>query len=188
MFVLDQAEETKIYDVRDRYPGKRFAFSHLYIALTRVGYREFLGLPEEWRADDPRPNPVPKKNLENLQKVLLWLYGSKSDQIKPVINSQNPDLKYLSAVLASPRARTTMILRNDLREAHAQIEPKGTRFEGALVNAKQEVEEAMSQIIGFDPSDSTLLEIGHDLRETSEQLYASMSSIAKKASSVKGKK
>ncbi len=29
----------------------------------------------------------------------------------------------------------------------------------------------MSQITGYDPSDSTLLEIGRDLRDTSEQLY-----------------
>ncbi len=187
MFVLDQAEKAKIYDIKDRYPGKRFAFSHLYTALTRPGYREFLGLPEEWRADDPKLDPVPKKHLENLQRVLLWLYGSKSDQIKPVITSQNPDLKYLGAVLANPRARTIMMMRNDLREAHAQVERKGARFEGALVNAKQEVEVAMSQIIGYDPEDSTLLEIGRDLRDTSDQLYSSMVSIAKKATSQKPK-
>src|ERR1035438_10451118 len=43
MFVLDQAADAKIYDIQDRYPGKRFGFSHLYTALTRPGYREFLG-------------------------------------------------------------------------------------------------------------------------------------------------
>ncbi|MGO4884916.1 MAG: ParB N-terminal domain-containing protein [Bryobacteraceae bacterium] len=91
MFILDQAEERKIYDVKDRYPGKRFAFSHLYTALTRPGYREFLGLPEEWRDEEPVPNPVPDDHLDNLKRVLLWLYGSKSDNIKPVIDSQNPD-------------------------------------------------------------------------------------------------
>jgi len=181
MFVLDQAGKAKIYDIKDRYPGKRFAFSHLYTALTRPGYREFLGLPEEWRADDPKPDPVPKKNLENLRLVLLWLYGSKSDDIKPVIDSQNPDLKNLGAVLSNPRALTMMLNRNDLREAYAQVERKGARFEAALVNAKQEAEVAMSQIIGYDPEDSTLLEIGRDLRDTSEQLYVSMTSIAKKS-------
>jgi len=183
MFVLDQAEKTKIYDIKDRYPGKRFAFSHLYTALTRPGYRDFLGLPEEWRDDDPKPDPVPKKNLENLKLVLLWLYGSKSDEIKPVIESQNPDLKNLGAVLANPQARTIMMLRNNLREATAQVERKGARFEGALVNAKQEVETAMSQISGYDPADSTLLEIGRELHDTSGHLYSSMSSIAKKADS-----
>jgi hypothetical protein len=170
MFVLDQAEESKVYDVKDRYPGKRFAFSHLYTALTRPGYREFLGLPEEWRDEDPEPNPIPKDKLDNLQHVLLWLYGSKSDNVKPVINSQNPDIKDLGAVLQNSRARTIMMLRNDLREAHAQIERRGERFEQALVNAKQEAEIAMSQITGYDPSDSTLLEIGKELRDTSDQL------------------
>ena len=37
-----------------------------------------------------------------------------------------------------------MLLRNDLREAYAQVERKGARFESALVNAKQEAEVAMS--------------------------------------------
>ena len=188
MFVLDQARDAKIYDVTDRYPGKRFAFSHLYTALTRPGYRDFLGLPEEWRANDPTPNPVPKKNLDNLKLLLTWLYGSKADQVKPVIQSQNPDIKNLAAVLANPRARTMMVSRGDLREAHAQIERKGARFEGALINAKQEAEIAMSQIIGYDAEDSTLLEIGKDLRDTSVQLYDSMASIAKKATPSKGKK
>ena len=115
--------------------------------------------------------------------VLLWLYGSKSDEIKPVIESQNPDLKNLGAVLANPQARTIMMLRNNLREATAQVERKGARFEGALVNAKQEVETAMSQISGYDPADSTLLEIGRELHDTSGHLYSSMSSIAKRADS-----
>jgi hypothetical protein len=183
MFVLDQAEKAKIYDIKDRYPGKRFAFSHLYTALTRPGYREFLGLPEEWRDDDPSPDPVPKKNLDNLRLVLLWLYGSKSDEIKPVIDSQNPDLKNLGAVLGNSHARTIMLLRNNLREAYAEVERKGTRFESALVNAKQEAETAMGQISGYDPADSTLLEIGRELRDTSGHLYSSMFSIAKKPSS-----
>jgi hypothetical protein len=189
MFVLDQAAHSRIFDIQDRYPGKRFAFSHLYTALTRPGYRNFLGLPEEWRADDPKPNPVPRKNLDNLKQMLVWLYGSKSDDIKPVITSQNPDVKYLAEVLANPLARAIMLARNDLREAHAQVERKGARFESALVNAKQEVEVAMSQIIGYDPEDSTLLEIGRDLRDTSEQLYSTMSSMTKKkAASPKAKR
>jgi hypothetical protein len=81
-----------------------------------------------------------------------------------------------------------MLLRNDLREAYAQIERKGARFESALVNAKQEAEIAMSQITGYDPADSTLLEIGRDLRDTSGQLFLSMSSMTKQTVSSKGKK
>jgi ParB-like chromosome segregation protein Spo0J len=184
MLVLDQAKALKVYDIADRYPGKRFAFSHLYTALTRPGYREFLDLPEEWRTSEPKPNPVPQDRVENLRQMLLWLYGSKEDNVKPVITSQNPDLKYLAEVLANPIARRTMLATNDLRAAHAHVERKGARFENALVGAKQQVEVALGQIIGFDPEDSTLLEIGRDLRDSSAKLYESMSS-AKKPSQAK---
>jgi hypothetical protein len=186
MFVLDQAKDTKLFDISDRYPGKKFAFSHLYTALTRSGYREFLGLPDDWRIDEPEKNPVPKSHLDQLKLVLTWLYGSKADQVKPVITSQNPDIKNLAAVLSSPRARIMMVQRSNLAEAYASIESKGARFESALVNAKQEAETALSQIIGYDSEDSTLLEIGRDLSETSKQIYNTMRNMSEKPK--KGKK
>jgi hypothetical protein len=186
MFVLDQAKDEGVFEIADRYPGRKFAFSHLYTALTRSGYRDFLGLPDDWRVDDPQPNPVSKKYLENLRTLLVWLYGSKEDDIKPVITSQNPDIKNLAAVLSNPRARIMMLARNNLAEAHGSIESKGTRFESALVNAKQEAETALSQITGYDSEDSTLLEIGKELADTSKQIQATMESMAKKK--LKGKK
>ena len=186
MFVLDQAKDEGIFEIADRYPGRKFAFSHLYTALTRSGYRDFLGLPEDWRVDEPQLNPVPKKYLENLRTLLVWLYGSKDDDIKPVITSQNPDIKNLAAVLSHPRARVMMLARNNLAEAHSSIESKGARFESALVNAKQEAETALSQITGYDSEDSTLLEIGKELADTSKQIYTTMESMVK--TSPKGKK
>jgi hypothetical protein len=188
VFVLDQAEEKKVYDLEDRYPGRKFAFSHLYTALTRPGYREFLGLPEEWRDLDPTPNPVPAAKLESLQKFLIWLYGSKSDDIAPVITSQNPHIKQLGAVLQNARARSIMMMRNNLQEAYAQVESKESRFESSLINAKQESENALSQISGYDPSDLTLLEIGEELQKTSDALYSTMSSMAEKSGKPKAKK
>lgn len=182
MFVLDQAAKEKLFDIKDRYPGKKFAFSHLYTALTRPGYRDFLGLSDEWRASDPKPDPVPAENLENLKQVLVWLYGSKPDQTPPVITSQNPDLKLLAEVLENPSARKLMMVRGDLREAHAQVERKGARFESALLGAKQQVELAMSQIIGFDPEDETLLQVGLELRDTSDTLYTTMEAKVAKTS------
>ena len=183
IFVLDQAEDSKVFSLQDRYPGRKFAFSHLYTALTRPGYREFLGLPDEWRASDPSPNPVPKNNLENLQKVMVWLYGSRPDNVEPLVTSQNPHIKQLGAILQNPRARATLISRNDLREAYTQIEPKGARFETALINAKQEAEVALSQVTAFDPADTTLLEVGEELRNTSELLFENMSALANKPKS-----
>jgi hypothetical protein len=180
IFVLDQAKDKKLYDIQDRYPGRKFAFSHLYTALTRTGYREFLGLPEEWRDSDPEPNPVPADKMENLHRVMVWLYGSKSDDLEPVVTSQNPHIRQLGAVLQSGRARSVMLMRSDLREAYAEVESKTDRFEKSLINAKQEAENAMAQITGYDPRDVTLLEIGEELSKTSDLLYTNMLSMSKK--------
>jgi hypothetical protein len=178
IYVLDQAEREKVFSIDDRYPGRKFAFSHLYTALTRPGYREFLGLPDEWRGEDPKLNPVPKDRVENLGKVMVWLYGSKSDDVEPIITSQNPHIKQLGAVLQDARARAILVNRNSLSEAHQQLEPKGMRFEMALLNAKQEAENAMSQVIGFDASDATLLETAAELKQTSVVLHKTMSDMA----------
>jgi hypothetical protein len=180
IFVLDQATATKAFSMDDRYPGRKFAFSHLYTALTRPGYREYLGLPDEWRTVDPKPNPVPRSNIDNLQQVMTWLYGSKPDAIEPVVTSQNPHIKQLGAVLQNPRARAMLISRNSLSEAYAEVGSKGTRFESALINAKQEAETALSQIAGFDPEDSTLLEAGGELRTTADALFTTMTGLANK--------
>jgi hypothetical protein len=178
IYVLDQAEKARVFSIGDRYPQRKFAFSHLYTALTRPGYREYLGLPDEWRNEDPRPNPVPKARIENLKRVLLWLYGSKIDDIEPIITSQNPHIKQLGEVLQNRAAVGLLINRRSLNEAHAQIETKGARFEQALLNAKQEAETALSQVIGFDPDDETLLQNADELRRTSAALHTTMASIA----------
>ena len=187
IFILDQAEAAKVFSVEDRYPGRKFAFSHLYTALTRPGYREFLGLSDEWRSGEPKTNPVPKSKIDNLEKVMVWLYGSKQDNIEPVITSQNPHIKQLGAVLQHARARTMLISRNSLSEAYSQLEPKGTRFETALINAKQEAENALSQVTGFDAADSTLLEAGEELKSTSDVLFTTMNTMAGKGKSQSGK-
>ena len=56
-YALKQASEDD-FDKEDR-SKPRFAFSHLYTALTRASVREFLGLTPEDLSAPPRPNPVP---------------------------------------------------------------------------------------------------------------------------------
>ena len=55
----------------------RFAFSHLYTALTRASVREFLGLTQEDLSAPPRPNPVAPENRKELQTLMSWLYGQE---------------------------------------------------------------------------------------------------------------
>lgn len=178
IFVLDQAKETGSFDLADRYPGKSFAFSHLYTALTRPGYREFLGLSPEWRSAVPETNPVPAASLENLALVMRWLYGSKADQVQPVIRSQNPNIKQLGAVLHSPVARAMMLQSNNLQTAYKEVEAPSDRFEGALVKAVQNSEIALSQIGSADATDETIVELSSRLHKTASVIHKTLEALS----------
>jgi hypothetical protein len=173
-FVLDQAKDEGLFDINDRYPGKSFAFSHLYTALTRPGYREFLGLSPEWRSAVPQPNPIPAGNLENLGLVMRWLYGSKEDKIQPVIRSQNPNIKQLGAVLLSPVAKAVMLQTGNLQAAYKEVEAPSDRFESALVQAVQSSEAALGHIGSADQDDETIVELSSRLVRTAGVIHRTL--------------
>jgi hypothetical protein len=177
IFVLDQAKKQKVYDLADRSSGRAFAFSHLYTALTRTGFQDYLGLPADWRRDDPTPNPVPKDNLENLRQVLVWLYGSKQDGISPVVTSQNPHVKMLDEILQKPIAKKTMLARNKLSEAYTLVNTPSVQFETALLNAYQNAEDALSKISGYTEDDPSLVQAADSLRKTSRIIFNTMSEL-----------
>lgn len=176
-FVLKQAEDDGVFDRDDRSPGRKFAFSHLYTALTRPGYRKYLGLPPDWRGHDPVPNPIEREKLPELGRVMSWLYGSRGGQ-PPLIKSQNPDIKNLASVLEKPEALHVLEATNDLGLALRQVEPADRVFQNALVEAKLKAEIALSQVSAFTGEDETLLDTAESLRKTSVRLAKTMRSIA----------
>lgn len=100
MFVLEQAKNQNVYDIHADRMSPKFSFSHLYTALNRSEYKDFLGLERDWNVT-LKSNPVPAKNLDKLKDVLIGLYGYKKDKRASLISSQNPDLKYFGEVLAN---------------------------------------------------------------------------------------
>lgn len=100
MFVLEQAKNQEVYDIHSDRMSPKFSFSHLYTALNRSEYKDFLGLERDWNVT-LKDNPVPSKNIAKLKDVLTGLYGYKRDKRASLISSQNPDLKYFGEVLAN---------------------------------------------------------------------------------------
>ena len=98
--VLEQAEKEGVFFLSDRKTIK-FNFSHLYTALARAPFMEYLGLVSAWSGYDPQPEPVPADRLDRLRELLVWIYGSKEDDKEPVIQSQNPGIKHLGEILES---------------------------------------------------------------------------------------
>ena len=173
IYVLEQAKKKELFEIEDRHTSK-FNFSHLYTALSRSQYMEYLGLEPAWSRHDPKPDQVPREKLKELRKVLVWIYGSKSEDERPVVNTQNPDIKRLGEVLANAEGRHVLEQTGNLDQAHASTEPVDKRFTASLLRARDAVRETSGSLRAYDGMDRSLLDIAEDVKETSSSLYLSM--------------
>ena len=173
VYVLEQAEREGLFDIEDR-GTPLFAFPHLYAALARSQYAEYLGLGSGWPGHELTPNPVPRERLDELRKVLVWLYGSKSDDARPVVGMMNPDIRRLGEVLANVEARQVLEQTRDLAEAYASTESVGRRLASSLLRARETIGAAGGTLQGYDGEDKSLLHVAEDLREAADSVYLSM--------------
>jgi hypothetical protein len=176
-FALEQAKSGG-FDIDD-ISKKRFSFSHLYTALTRNGYRAYLGLGDEDLSSNPKPNPIPSRKTKNLLTVMSWLYGQEKQQQPALIRSQNPDLNRLNQVLLHPEANKLLIAERNLDSAFERVEPAGKRFEDALLKASRQCEDA-NKLSGHYDGDYTLLQVVEGMQRTVKSLVLVMRDTVKK--------
>jgi len=150
LFVLQQAEREKVYDIEDRRK-KSFSFSHMYTGLAYDEFTSYLGMPRPDRSIDPQRDPVPTDKFGELQNLLIWLYGSRDRDIQPVVKTQNPDLNRLREVLGNKVAIKVLEERGSLDEAVVAGTPLSLRFEEHLIAANAELQHSLSALDGFDP-------------------------------------
>ena len=158
---------------RNHRTKARFAFSHLYTALTRASVREFLGLNLEDLYASPRTDPIPTENREKLQTLMSWLYGQEQRNEPALIQSQNPNLNQLCEVLGHPEARRMLLAERALQVAFERVEPPSSRFEDALMKASKQCEDAMALAGAYD-GDGTLLRVAEGVERTTHSLVVVM--------------
>jgi hypothetical protein len=186
-FVLKQAEKQELYDTQDRYPSSGpLPFSHLYIGITRPPIRDFLGLKDETRSDDPQPEPVPAEHLPNLGRLMGWLFGSKQDERPPIVMSQNPHVRQLAEVLGNKAARAMLMAQDNLKAAYAQVEKPTNAFEKALTTAHTQLEIAQQKLEAYDGTSVTMLKIVSSIRSKAGLIHDVMKTRAVATSSNEG--
>ncbi|MCY4301877.1 MAG: hypothetical protein OXC68_09125 [Aestuariivita sp.] len=173
IYVLEQATNSDIFDIADRVNPK-FNFSHLYTALSRAPYINFLGLTDVWSRFDSKPNPVPKEREDNLREVLTWIYGSKENDILPVVFSQNPDIKHLGEILVNAEGLNVLRVSRNLMDAYASIQPAKERFAEGLLQARGAIRNVTNSLRGFDGRDLSLVTIAEDIEETIQTILGRM--------------
>lgn len=180
IYVLEQASGEGLFDLNDRNTS-RFNFSHLYTALSRKQYMDYLGLESAWSRYDPKPDPIPKDRLGALKEVLVWIYGSKDDGVLPVVQSQNPDIKRLGEVLVNAEALHVLRTTGRLSEAHSSTEPADAKLSAALIRSRQTLREASNNLRGYDGKDRSLVDIAEDIFVTAETVFNHMNNKYKRS-------
>ena len=106
--------------------------------------------------------------------MLVWIYGSWADDVKPVVRAQNPDIKRLGEVLAHAEGRHVLEQQRSLDAAHASTVSADMRFTGSLLRARDAIRGAAGSLRAYDGQDQSLLDVAADVRETSEAVHSRM--------------
>jgi hypothetical protein len=172
IYVLEQAENRNLFEIKNRFNRGKFAFSHLYTALGRAEYQEFLGLEKGWNKE-PVDNPVDRGNEDKLKEVLLYLYGDKREEKQSLIKSQNPDLKHVGEVIANPVALEKLRGGATLSVAYNDVRSPYDVFSEVIAQATLKLTAVMEALPKYN-GEENLLVIAEEIVEQAETLLDAM--------------
>jgi hypothetical protein len=151
--LLEQAETKTDFSRADRMRN-RFYFSHLY---TAAGYPEVLA----FLGTDPNrsitENPVPKRHLPQLEELMTWLFGSKQRAKEPAVRTQAPDLRYLRSIIGDKQALAALRSGLSLERSYSISLGDTRRFEKALAETKDALQEVKGTVTTGFKGDPDLL-------------------------------
>lgn len=171
ILILEQAERENIWSIKDKYIRGRFGFSHLYTALGREEYKQFLGLDEGW-SDKPSLEPIKKDFLPNLGEVLSYLYGSRSDDRPSLIRSQNPDLKDIGLAIVNSEARIILKNRGSLDQARDALKDPADAFYDTLITVNLKLARAIELLPKYHGGKDEVDKVINEIYERADTLLA----------------
>ena len=170
LMVIQQAERYGKFDRSQRYRS-HFSFSHLYTGLDYEGISTFLNVKP---ASVETRSPVPRSKLNNLAELCVWLYGDKTRELSPVVQSQNPHLRQLDEVVQNKAALMALRERMPLSVALEISYGDETIFRRSLVQAKDALQKARATLsTGFE-GDRSLLELANQIADLAYDLSVEM--------------
>lgn len=168
LMILNQADRETEFKKDDVF-AKRIYFSHVYTAMTYSSMQEYLGL----NLSDVSDNPVPQKNLKRLEEVMVWILGSKKQNLPPVFSSQNPGIRQLCEVVKSPDAVLRLRQSRDLESAFDWSQDGKDVFYEALVSAQAQLQKALSKLSYYD-GDEDMLKTCFEMADAADSLFNGM--------------
>lgn len=186
-FVVMRQAEAQTSFSRDDLWRNRFYFSHLYTALDQPEFKKFLGLKEGKTRADIKRAPIPHAKLPQLEELLKWIYGKKSENQAPIVQNQFPDLNHLRRILADRVALSLLRAGAPLERAFDASKGDANRFEDAVVRAKAALQEARATVTTGYQKRAGMLEMMKDVVDLAGKINAEMLEIGSKGKKPRGK-
>lgn len=177
LMVLEQAEREKLWDREDRYKS-HFSFSHL-----TTGINSYAGIQRHIGVQGPPQDvkePVPRKCYPQLQELMIWLFGSKSESIPPLVQSQNPHLRQLDRVLQNDNA--VAAVRGGLSLDIALDVAKGdaAKLREDLVGARRLLQDARGKVLTGFGGEPEIVDVADDISAISQAIVDEMRDIQRR--------
>lgn len=168
--VIEQAENAKVFNRTNRSKS-HFSFSHLYTGLDYENIAEFVGVKDESLESE---RPADPKKIAQLGELCTWLYGDKSLDETPKVESQNPHLRQLNEVLGNAdatralRAGLSLELALEVSYGDSQV------FQDALINTKKNLQKARGTMTTGFNGDSEQVRLANEIANLAVDLAEEM--------------
>ena len=117
---------------------------------------------------------MPPDKIGALKEVCRWLYGSKKENLEPIVQSQIPHLSQLDAILQNREALAALRDGSPIEIAMELTMPVPNIFSDELLKAKRSMIKAKGIVTeGYDGSES-LLNIVKNISDIAYDLYFEM--------------
>jgi hypothetical protein len=173
--LLEQAEAKAGFDRNDRI-ANRFYFSHLYTAADQKEFQDFLGIDPAKTLSD---NPVPKNRMPQLKELMTWLFGSRTENKSPVVQTQNPDLGHLRKIISNKQALYGLRSGLTLQRSYEISQGDERRFQEALVRAKDSLQEAKATVTTGYKGEKDMLNVMDGILNLAKSISNEMTTKAK---------
>lgn len=183
-FTLLRQAEQQLKFSREDINANRFYFSHLYTAADQTEFQEFLGIDA---VTSLTRNPVGKKYLKNLDDLLLWIYGKRSQEVEPLVQSQFPDLNTLRAVVRKSEGIAALRAGYGLERASEIAIGDTERFRDAMTRAKENLVQANGTVTTGYKGDEDVYSLSEEISKLGEKIHIEVKRIYEDSKTSKGR-
>jgi len=169
-------EHAKEHGLREDDAAKAFYFSYLLTASDAPATKRWL----EIKTDEKR-GTVTSVNADRLEKLWHWLYGSKSEEVQPVV-PESRQIHKLNRVLASPRAIQELQNTGNLERALVETKDRGEYVLETLGSIRSLLQDLTANLTGQDKFAENLQNAPrvHDAKQEFQRVEKALAEVKEK--------